>query len=61
MITEIKEKRTSQLLVKLTESEMKKVRDFKKSNAQINVSFIIRQHLLKVINAVALRDPPILT
>jgi hypothetical protein len=45
----IKEKRNSLLVIRLTESEMQIVRAFKKSNQLINISHIVREHLLKVI------------
>ena len=56
MISETKEKRSNLLVVRLTDTEMNLVRKFKQSNRQINISFIVRQHLLKVIDSVALRD-----
>jgi len=46
----IQEKRTSLLVVRFTKSEMTRIKAFKKSNKQINVSHIVRQHLLKLID-----------
>jgi len=45
----IQEKRNSLLVVRFTDTEMKKIKAFKQSNKEINVSHIVREHLLRLI------------
>lgn len=45
-----KEKRTNLLVVRLTDGEMDKVRALKRSNRKINISHIVRDHLLTLVD-----------